>query len=99
MDDYRSFYKDNKEKLFGYLIRMTGDYDLVCCGHDHRVIIEQMDNMKQSQTTLINPGTVGGIGKKPTYVLGDLAEMRFTVYDVPTDKTVISNTDPVTPHR
>jgi RNA polymerase sigma-70 factor (ECF subfamily) len=29
-DAYRSFYKKHKDKLFAYLMRMTGDYDLSC---------------------------------------------------------------------
>jgi RNA polymerase sigma-70 factor (ECF subfamily) len=28
MDRYRAFYNDHKDKLFSYLMRMTGDYDL-----------------------------------------------------------------------
>jgi putative phosphoesterase len=77
---------------------LTGDYDLVCCGHDHRLIIESVSNIKGGQTLLINPGTVGGVGQPPTYVLGDLANMQFTACDVPADHTVIRNVDPVTPH-
>ena len=78
---------------------LTGDYDLVCCGHDHRFLVEDIANIKGTHTTLINPGTVGGIGKPPTYILGDLEAMEFTVYPVPTDTLVIQNTDPVTTHR
>jgi len=78
---------------------LTGDYDLVCCGHDHRFLVEDIANIKGTHTTLINPGTVGGIGKPPTYILGDLAAMEFTVYPVPADTLVIQNTDPVTAHR
>jgi hypothetical protein len=78
---------------------LTGDYDLVCCGHDHRFLVEQITNIKGSQTTLVNPGTVGGIGKPPTYVIGNLETMEFEIHAVPTEHTVISNTDPVTPHK
>ncbi len=39
----------------------TGDWDLVCCGHDHRADIRRIDNMSGGQTLLVNPGTVGGI--------------------------------------
>lgn len=28
MNNFRTFYKDNKERLFGYLLRKTGDYAL-----------------------------------------------------------------------
>ena len=30
MDAYSGFYRANKDKLFGYLMRMTGDYQLAC---------------------------------------------------------------------
>lgn len=83
---------------YAWAMAQTGDYDLVCCGHDHRLVIEQVDNIKGQQTTLINPGTVGGVGAPPTYVLGDLVSMQFTQHPVPTDHTVIKNTEPVTPH-
>ena len=84
---------------YAWAMAQTGDYDLVCCGHDHRLVIEQVDNIKGQQTTLINPGTVGGVGKQPTYVMGDLNTMQFTQHDVPVEHTIINNTDPVTPHR
>ena len=77
---------------------LTGNYDLVCCGHDHRFLIEQITNVKGTTTTLINPGTVGGIGTSPTYILGDLASMEFSVLPVPKE-LVILNIEPVTPHR
>ncbi|HKK14973.1 MAG TPA: metallophosphoesterase family protein [Gammaproteobacteria bacterium] len=60
----------------------TGDWDLVCCGHDHKAHIAQVDNIQGGVTWLVNPGTVGGVGEAPTYVLGDLAQMTFTVCDV-----------------
>lgn len=62
----------------------TGEWDLVCCGHDHRAGIERVDNMLGGHTMLVNPGTVGGVGAAPTYVLGDLARMHFEVCAVPT---------------
>ena len=61
----------------------TGDWDLVCCGHDHAVNIETIDNIAGKQTVLVNPGTVGGIKAPATYVMGDLETMTFTVCDVP----------------
>lgn len=78
---------------------LTGDYDLVCCGHDHRFSIEDLVNIRAEHTTLLNPGTVGGIGKPPTYILGDLASMEFSVLPVPADNPVIQNSDPVTAHH
>jgi len=37
----------------------TGDWDIVCCGHDHRSKIDPIDNIKGNQTIVVNPGTVG----------------------------------------
>ena len=60
----------------------TGDWDLVCCGHDHKVDVRSIDNIKGNSTWLVNPGTVGGIKAPATWVLGDLDSMTFTVMDV-----------------
>lgn len=61
----------------------TGDWDLVCCGHSHKVLIEQLPNVHQEKTWLINPGTIGGVGKSPaTWILGDLEQMSFEVQSV-----------------
>ena len=77
---------------------LTGDYDIVCCGHDHRTLNESVKNIKGTETTLLNPGTVGGIGKPPTYILADLENMKFTHINVPAEELVINNSDPLTPH-
>lgn len=77
---------------------LTGDYDLVCCGHDHRVSIQAIANVKGGKTWLVNPGTVGGVGKGPTYVLADLAALSFEVFDVPTAPGEACNTPPVSVH-
>ena len=56
----------------------TGEWDLVCCGHSHRFSVQWHTNIKGGQTPLVNPGTVGGVGRAPaTYVLADLWEMTF----------------------
>ena len=60
----------------------TGDWDMVCCGHDHRAAISSVPNIKGGATWLVNPGTVGGIGAPATYVLGDLDTMQFTIHQV-----------------
>ena len=60
----------------------TGDWDLVCCGHDHKVDIRCIDNIAGETTWLVNPGTVGGIKAPATWVLGDLDTMTFTVKQV-----------------
>lgn len=65
----------------------TGDWDLICCGHSHRVRIEELPDIRGGITPLVNPGTVGGVGKDPaTYVMGDLEAMTFAVYEL--DKNI-----------
>jgi hypothetical protein len=60
----------------------TGDWDLVCCGHDHKAAIRPVDNLAGRQTWLVNPGTVGGIKAPATWVLGDLDTMSFSLHEV-----------------
>ena len=76
----------------------TGDWDLVCCGHDHRVEIDSIPNVKASETLFINPGTVAGIGAPPTYVFGSLIDMAFEVIPVPVEAGMAYNMPHVTPH-
>ncbi len=61
----------------------TGEWDLVCCGHDHRAAIEWRPNLKGGETLLVNPGTVAGVGAAPTYALGDLDTLEFEILPVP----------------
>jgi len=61
----------------------TGDWDLVCCGHDHKVDVRSIDNITGKSTWLVNPGTVGGIKAPATWVLGDLEMMTFSIKQVP----------------
>lgn len=61
----------------------TGDWDIVCCGHDHKASIREIKNIKNSTTLFLNPGTVGGVGAAPTYIMGDLETMEFDIFDVP----------------
>ena len=60
----------------------TGDWDLVCCGHDHKADIRRIDNMTGGQTLLVNPGTVGGVKAPATYVLGNLESMDFSIREI-----------------
>ena len=60
----------------------TGDWDLVCCGHDHKADIRTINNLAGSSTWLVNPGTVGGIKAPATWILGDLANMQFSLHEV-----------------
>lgn len=62
---------------------LTGDYDLVCNGHEHRAHIDRITNIKGGETLLIDPGTVAGIGAPATYVLGNLASMEFAIRSLP----------------
>ena len=61
----------------------TGDWDLVCCGHSHKVKVEQVTNLKGETTHLVNPGTIGGVGKAPaTFLMADLEQMQFERVEV-----------------
>ena len=62
---------------------LTGDYDLVCNGHEHRAVIERIRNIKGEETLRIDPGTVAGISAPATYVFGDLQTMEFAIRPVP----------------
>jgi putative phosphoesterase len=77
---------------------LTGDYDVVLCGHDHRVNRRQVANIKGGQTWLVNPGTVGGVGKSPTYILADLETLQFLTIDVPTEPGEACNVRPASVH-
>lgn len=62
----------------------TGDWDLVCYGHTHETAIEQITNVKGGITALVNPGTIGGVGRAPaTYLFADLDAMTFERREVP----------------
>jgi len=61
---------------------VTGDWDMVCCGHDHKHNIQWYDNIKGGKTVLVNPGTVAGIGAPATYMMGDLDKMEFEVVEL-----------------
>ena len=68
---------------YGYAMACTGEWDLVCCGHSHVAGVEQVKNVKGSTTWLVNPGTVAGLAAPCTWVLGDLAAMRFESHSLP----------------
>ena len=62
----------------------TGDWDLVCCGHSHKVEILAQKNCVGGITHVVNPGTIGGVGQAPaTWVLADLDTLRFEPREVP----------------
>jgi putative phosphoesterase len=64
----------------------TGEWDIVCCGHDHRTAVAQVENIRGGKTWLVNPGTVGGVGASPTWILGDLEAMSFVVHPIRLDQ-------------
>lgn len=68
---------------YAQALATTGEWDLVCCGHDHRAAITPVTTIRNSTTLLLNPGTVAGVGAKATYILGDLATLQFEIRDVP----------------
>ncbi len=68
---------------YGRAMAMTGDWDIVCFGHDHHPAIEEVTNMRGGTTLTLNPGTVGGIGPRTTYIMGDLETLQFEIRDVP----------------
>lgn len=74
---------------YGHAMAIAGDWDLVCCGHSHQAQIERLPNIKGGNTVLVNPGTVGGVGAAPTYVLGDLSTMEFTLHEAGLDDTAV----------
>lgn len=65
----------------------TGNWDLVCCGHSHRAETRIIENNAGGKTSLVNPGTVGGIMAPATWVLGDLEIMDFAIHELDTSTT------------
>ena len=50
----------------------------------HKVSIEEHKNRNGGITHLVNPGTIGGVGRdRATYILADLESMQFEVHDIP----------------
>lgn len=68
---------------YAQAMALTGDYDLVCNGHEHRAHIDIVRNAKGGETILLDPGTVGGVSAVATYILGDLDSMSFEIIEVP----------------
>jgi len=68
---------------YGLAFACTGEYDLVCCGHSHKAEARQVANVKGGTSWLVNPGTVAGLAAPATWVLGDLAAMRFEIFSIP----------------
>jgi putative phosphoesterase len=62
---------------------VTGQYHLVCHGHDHRAEVERSRNIKGEETLRVDPGTVAGVSGPKTYAFGDLATLEFAIRPVP----------------
>lgn len=69
---------------YGQAMALTGDYDLVCCGHSHDPVVHEIMNIRGELCWLINPGSTAGLGvPKATWIMGDLDAMHFEIRDVP----------------
>jgi hypothetical protein len=68
---------------YGYAMACTGDWDLVCCGHSHQAEVRRVATVKGGETWLVNPGTIAGLAAPATWILGDLAAMRFELHTLP----------------
>jgi predicted phosphodiesterase len=68
---------------YGHAMACTGDWDLVCCGQSHQAQTGEVANVKGARTWLVNPGTVAALAAPATWVLGDLAAMRFELHTLP----------------
>ena len=67
---------------YGYAFACTGEFDLVCCGHSHKAEVREVKGVNGRASWLVNPGTVAGLSAPATWVLGDLAAMRFEVREL-----------------
>jgi putative phosphoesterase len=67
---------------YGYAFACTGEFDLVCCGHSHKAEVREVKGVNGRASWLVNPGTVAGLSAPSTWVLGDLAAMRFEVREL-----------------
>jgi uncharacterized protein len=81
---------------YGYAMACTGHWDLVCCGHSHRAEVRQVPSVNGKSTWLVNPGTVAGLAAPSTWVMGDLATLRFEVREL---GAAPRTPDPDTPDR
>jgi putative phosphoesterase len=56
---------------------ITGEYDIVCYGHDHHYHEEQVDNIRGSKTLLLNPGSVAGLDGPASFMIVDLNSLQI----------------------
>lgn len=69
---------------YGRAMALTGDYDVVFCGHSHEPEIKPLTHAAGGTCWLVNPGTTAGLGApRATWIMGDLTSLRFEIRDVP----------------
>jgi uncharacterized protein len=68
----------NHYPSIGRRLAESGAYQLVCYGHDHQAVIEQVGG-----TVLVNPGEVMGRFGKATFALYDTASRQAKLVEVP----------------
>ncbi|HEY5720012.1 MAG TPA: metallophosphoesterase family protein [Gammaproteobacteria bacterium] len=61
----------------------TGDWDVVCCGHNHKAAVEAVTTVTGGTALYVNAGTTAGLDAPATWVLGDLATLEFEIRPVP----------------
>ena len=67
---------------YGFAMACTGQWDLVCCGHSHKAEARKVRTVQDTESWLVNPGTVAGLSAPATWVLADLVAMRFEVREL-----------------
>jgi len=67
---------------YGYAMACTGDWAVVCCGHSHKAETRKVRTVQGTESWLVNPGTVAGLAAPATWVLADLAALRFEVREL-----------------
>jgi hypothetical protein len=56
-------------------IAVTGDYDIVCYGHDHHYHEELVGTIKGTKTLLLNPGSVAGLDGPASFMMLNLEDL------------------------
>jgi predicted phosphodiesterase len=64
---------------------LTGEWDMICYGHDHHAVIKTTTDTSGGECLLLNPGTVAGLGPMASYIVGDLETMEFEIREMETD--------------
>lgn len=74
--------------VYARALATTGDWDIVCCGHNHHAQVKPIKTVKGGISWYVNPGTVAGIDAPPTFILGDLEQMAFTIHEIKAESGV-----------